>query len=76
MVLAGVEGDRHAIPLMMVADGSSAGGFEVIHPGPVPVVVVGPAVTSDAAARRPGADGRAADATTAVDVFASVAAAR
>lgn len=114
VILAGVERDSHAIPLMMVADMLNAGGFEVIHlgadvpvstlvpfaaatrdlgavglsastdesarhatlaitavkeqVGPVPVVLGGPAVPSEAAARALGADGWAADAAGALGV--------
>lgn len=118
VLLAGVEGDSHAIPLTMVADSLTAGGFEVIHLGAdVPttelvavaaanpglrsvglsagtdasaeraaaaiaglrervgglrVVVGGPAVTGEQAARALGADGWAADAVAAVEVIASM----
>ena len=121
VILAGVEGDSHAIPLMMVADMLSAGGFEVVHlgadvpvttlvpfaaatrdlcavglsastdasaeraaraiaalreqVGPVPVIVGGPAVASEDAARALGADGWAPDAAGALEVVLTLTAA-
>lgn len=114
VLLAGIEGDSHVIPLMMVADVLSAGGYEVVHLGAdvpvstlvpfavatrqlravglsastdasagrsagtvaalrerlagVPIVLGGPAVGSDVAARALGADGWAPDATGALDL--------
>lgn len=115
VLLAGAEGDPHAIPLAMVADHLRADGFDVIHLGanvPVrtvaamapaadlcavglsasttpsvarasrairevrrqipnlPVLLGGPAVPSERAARQAGADGWAPDAAGAVDLFA------
>lgn len=122
VLLAGIEGDSHVIPLMMVSDVLSAGGYEVVHLGAdvpvstlvpfavatrqlcavglsastdasagrsagtvaalrerlagVPIVLGGPAVGSDAAARALGADGWAADATGALDLVNRLAGAR
>lgn len=114
VLLAGAEGDPHAIPLAMVADHVRAEGFDVIHLGAdvpvhtlvttavaadvatvgisasttaglgaaaravrqlhrrmpgVPVLVGGPAVRNEKAARELGADGWAADAAAAADLF-------
>ena len=114
VLLAGAEGDPHAIPLIMVADLLRAEGCNVIHLGAdvpvetlvpmaasaditaiglsastktgvdratgailelhgnlpgIPVMLGGPAVTTEEAARRAGADGWAADAAGAVDLI-------
>jgi excisionase family DNA binding protein len=114
VLLAGAEGDSHAIPLMMVADLLRTAGFDVIQLGAdvpvetlvamaaaegvvaiglsastdqggvnvaralsalraavpgVPVLVGGPALTSEQEALEMGADGWAADATGAADLL-------
>lgn len=114
VLLAGAEGDPHAIPLAMVADHLRAEGFDVIHLGAnvpvhtlvtmasaadltavgisastaagvtnaaravrqmhrrrpgVPVLLGGPAVRNERAAREAGADGWAADAAAAAQLF-------
>ena len=122
VLLAGVEGDSHVIPLMMVADMLRAGGFEVVHlgadvpvstlvpfaavtpqlraiglsastdasavraagviaalrerVGDLPIVLGGPAVGSEAAARSAGADGWARDAAGALELITTLAGAR
>ena len=122
VLLAGIEGDSHVIPLTMVADLLRAGGYEVVHLGAdvpvstlvpfaaasrrlravglsastdasagrsaravaalrerlpgVPIVLGGPAVRSEAAARSLGADGWAADGTGAVELVNRLACAR
>lgn len=115
VLLAGAEGDPHAIPLAMVADHLRADGFDVIHLGAnvpirtvaamapaadlcavglsasttpsvtraarairevrrqipnLPVLLGGPAVPTEQAARDAGADGWAPDAAEAVGLFA------
>ena len=114
VLLAGAEGDPHAIPLAMVADHMRAEGFDVIHLGAdvpvhtlvsmavaadliavgisastaaglknaaravrmlhrrlpgIPVLLGGPAVRSEEAARQAGADGWAPDAAAAADLL-------
>jgi excisionase family DNA binding protein len=116
VLLAGAEGDPHAIPLAMVADVLRAEGFDVIHLGAdvpagplvamaaaadlcavglsasttqgvakagravgelhrsvpgVPVMLGGPAVQSEKVAKQAGADGWAADAAAAAELFLS-----
>ncbi|HWE54002.1 MAG TPA: cobalamin-dependent protein [Acidimicrobiales bacterium] len=114
VLLAGAQGDPHAIPLIMVGDLLRANGFQVVQlgadvpletllasvvanrpavvgisastaqaakqaaeavaalhdlVGDMPVIVGGPAVTSQAQATELGADGWAADATRAVELI-------
>jgi excisionase family DNA binding protein len=116
VLLAGAEGDPHAIPLAMVSDLLRAEGFDVIHLGAdvpagplvamaaaadlcavglsasttqgvakagravgelhrrvpgVPVMLGGPAVRSEKVAIQAGADGWAADAAAAAELFLS-----